>query len=146
MSDGLKVAYGNYLIPKEILQLIQLERNLTKENLSLDMIGFRPVTEPSPYSITSPDLIPFAESGGGGIHFGFLTDFHKTTDLMKASLVCISPTNDPPIRYDNFQRFIRLVFSVPHAEMLEQLSTISNKKQEKAILDEYIADLPFSWK
>ncbi|MEK3973538.1 hypothetical protein [Psychrobacillus sp. FSL K6-1267] len=83
MSDDLKVAYGNYLIPKEILQLIQLERNLTKENLSIDMIGFRPVTEPSPYSITPPDLILFAESGGGGIHFGFLTDFHKTTDLMK---------------------------------------------------------------
>lgn len=30
--------------------------------------------------------------------------------------------------------------------MLEQLSTISNKEQEKAILDEYIVDLPFSWK
>lgn len=74
------------------------------------MIEFRPVTEPSPYSITTPDLIPFA----------YLAD--------------------------NFQRFIRLVFSVPHAEMLEQLSTISNKEQEKAILDEFIANLPFSWK
>ncbi|MCM3357972.1 SMI1/KNR4 family protein [Psychrobacillus sp. MER TA 171] len=148
MSADLKEAYGNYLIPKEILQLIQLEENLNKEDLSLSMIGCIPATELSPYSITPPDLIPFAETGGDGIHFGFLTDFHKVGDVMEAAIVCISPTNAPPVRYlaNNFYEFISLVCSVPHVELLEQLATISNKEQEKAILEEYMSELPSSWK
>lgn len=148
MSDDLKGAYGNYSIPKEILELIELEGKLKEENLSLDMIGFIPATELSPYSITPPDLIPFAETGGGGIHFGFLTDFHKVANVMEAAIVCVSPTNDPPVRYlaNNFYEFISLVFSVPYVELLEQLATISIKEQEKAILDEYMAELPNSWK
>ena len=148
MSDDLKEVYGNYSIPKEILQLIQLEENLNKEDLSLSMIGFIPATELSPYSITPPDLIPFAESGGDGIHFGFLTDFQKVGDVMEAAIVCVSPTNDPPVRYvaNNFYEFIRLVFSVPYVELLEQLAIISNKEKEEAILAEYMTDLPSSWK
>ncbi|MER2007554.1 MAG: hypothetical protein ABS939_08885 [Psychrobacillus sp.] len=147
MSEELKEVYGKYLIPKEILQLIQLEENLNKEDLSLDMIGFRPAMELSPYSITPPDLIPFAETGGGGIHFGFLTDFQQIEDLMRASIVCVSPTNDPPIRYltNSFEEFINLVFSVPHAELLEQLSLYSTKEQEKVIVSEYMDELPSSW-
>ncbi len=45
------------------------------------MIGFRPSLQDDSYSITPPDLIPFANTGGDGIHFGFLTDFGSVSTL-----------------------------------------------------------------
>jgi hypothetical protein len=50
------------------------------------------------YFITPPDLITFISTGGDGIHFGFLTDFGQVEDLEEAYIVCVSPTNDPPLK------------------------------------------------
>ena len=120
MDDTLKSVYSSYEVPKEIHLLHALEEKLNKEGLSLDIIGFQPVTDLFIYHITPPDLIPFAHTGGAGIHFGFLTDFSEVRDLYDAPIVCVSPTNDPPIRYmaRNITEFLNLVASVPHAEML----------------------------
>ncbi|GGA23149.1 SMI1/KNR4 family protein [Psychrobacillus lasiicapitis] len=108
MVNELIEVYGTYSIPEEVYRLIQLEMNLQKEGLSLDTIGFIPITDYYYYSITPPDLIPFASTGGNGIHFGFLTDFHDVRVLKDAPIVCVSPTNDPPVRYiaRNFEEFI----------------------------------------
>ena len=60
-----------------IFKLIELEERLNKKEHSLDPIGFMPITQHFSYWITPPDVIPFAHTGGNGIHFGFLTDFGK---------------------------------------------------------------------
>ena len=99
MDDTLKSMYSFYDVPKEIHMLNTLEEKLNKEGLSLDIIGFQPVTDLFIYHITPPYLIPFAHTGGAGIHFGFLTEFSEVQDLYDAPIVCVSPTNDPPIRY-----------------------------------------------
>ena len=123
MDDNLKKIYGAYEIPDEVLKLCELEKELNEMDLSLDRIGFQPCSPDFTYSITPPDLIPFAHTGGGGIHFGFLTDFGVATTLNEAPIVCVSPTNDPPIRYmaSNITEFLNLVSSVSHAEILENI-------------------------
>ena len=119
----MKKIYGAYEIPDEVLKLNELEKELNAMDLSLDRIGFQPCSPDFTYSITPPDLIPFAHTGGGGIHFGFLTDFGAATTLTEAPVVCVSPTNDPQIRYmaGNITEFLNLISSVPHAEMLENI-------------------------
>lgn len=121
MDNRIRKMYGSYEIPDEIYKLYEFEAELNDIDLSLDIKGFRPSIHDDSYPITPPDLIPFANTGGDGIHFGFLTDFGKVPTLTEAPIVCVSPTNDPPIRYmaHNINEFLNLVSSVPHAEMLE---------------------------
>ena len=148
MDDTLKSIYGFYDVPKEIHMLHALEEKLNKEGLSLDIIGFRPVTDLFTYHITPPDLIPFANTGGAGIHFGFLTDFGQVQDLRDAPIVCVSPTNDPPIRYmaRNITEFLNLVASVPHAEMLEAFWSYDDETQIQKHIEEFQKDTPTDWK
>jgi len=72
------------------------------------------------YSMTPLDVIPFAGTGGNGIHFGFLTDFGNQKDLANAPIVCVSPTNDPPVKLiaRNLKDFLRIVVVVGLAELL----------------------------
>ena len=86
--------YGSLAIPDEILKLIRLEEDLQKEGKTLDTIGFVPIVTEFAYSITPIDVIPFAHTGGDGVHFGFLTDFGRVKNLNDAPIVCVSPTND----------------------------------------------------
>ncbi|MFJ5769289.1 hypothetical protein [Psychrobacillus sp. NPDC093180] len=144
MVNELKEIYGSYSIPKEVYRLIQLEIDLQKEGLSLATIGLIPIDDYFYYySITPPDLIPFASTGGNGIHFGFLTDFHEVLELKDAPIVCVSPTNDPPVRYvaKNFEEFMNLVVSVPYVEMLEQFCTVQDKDEMNEIIRENASDL-----
>lgn len=138
MENNLKGVYGSYSIPKEVSQLIQFEEGLQKDGLSLATIGLIPIVEPFFYAVTPPDLIPFAHTGGNGIHFGFLTDFNEVSDLMEAPIVCVSPTNDPRIRYvaRNFKEFMNLAVSVPYVEMLEQFWAIQDENQMNEIIRE----------
>lgn len=145
IDQSLKEAYGKYEIPEEILQLHQLESGLQRKGLSLAMIGLIPTDSYEPYSITPPDLIPIANTGGDGIHFGFLTDFGVVEHLSDAPIVCVTPTNDPPIRLiaRNIKAFMDLVASVRYVEDLEQWWGADN---ETTMLDqaaEYQADTPF---
>lgn len=147
MEDDLKKAYGSYDIPNEVYQLIKLEEELVKDGLTLATIGLIPSIEFEPYSITPPDLIPFASTGGDGIHFGFLTDFNEVPSLNVAPIVCVTPTNDPPIRYmaKNIREFLSLAASVPYVEMLESCWKFKDEKQMVDMFKEFESDTSASW-
>lgn len=146
--EELKELYGSYEIPREIHQLFQLEEEFAKKGLTLGQIGFQPINQFYPYAITPPDLIAFASTGGDGIHFGFLTDFHSVPDLNEAPIVCVTPTNDQPIRYmaRNIREFLDLAFSVPYVEMLETIWTFENEQQVQELATEFEKDTPRKWK
>ena len=138
----MKNEYGSLTIPKEVFMLIQLEEELAGEGETLDTIGFIPIVQEFAYPITPIDVIPFASTGGNGIHFGFLTDFGRITDLSEAPIVCVSPTNDPPIRLValTIREFLNMACSVPHVELIETCWPWSDKKMTESILEEYRSD------
>jgi hypothetical protein len=147
MDNSIREIYGSYEIPQEIYKLYELERELNYIDLSLYMIGFQPCVDDYFDPISPPDLIPFATTGGDGIYFGFLTDFGQVPTLIEAPIICISPTNDPPIRYiaDNIKDFLNLVSSVPHAEMLEGFWANSDESQIQQVIMEFVKDTPSDW-
>lgn len=148
MDNSIRKIYGSYEIPDEIYKLYELEKELNDIDLSLDIIGFQPCLHDYSYAITPPDLIPFANTGGDGIHFGFLTDFGQVPTLTEAPIVCVSPTNDPPIRYmaHNINEFLNLVLSVPHAEMLESFWSNPDEIHIQEEIMEFDKDTPPDWK
>lgn len=147
MEEMLKYEYGSYAIPEEVFKLMELEEKLNKKGQSLDTIGFMPITHHFSYSITPPDLIPFAHTGGNGIHFGFLTDFGNIKDLNEAPIVCVAPTDDPPVRYlaRNIKEFLNLASSVPHVEMLESFWPCNNASSMEAIQNEFLSYSDVEW-
>lgn len=136
---GKKIEGTHYKLPEEIQQLFQLEEELQKQDLSLSQIGLIPDLDNTPYFITPPDLIPFASTGGDGIHFGFLTDFSTVPNLEEAPIVCVTPTNDPPIRYiaRNIREFLQLAYSVPYVELLEMIWELEEEAQVEEALKEF---------
>ncbi len=148
MDDSLRESYGAYEVPDEVYRLFDLERELNSMDLTLDSIGFQPCFHNFSYSITPPDLIPFAHTGGDGTHFGFLTDFGEAPNLMEAPIVCVSPTNDPPIRYmaQNLHEFLDLVSSVPHADILESIWTNPEEKHIQKVIAEFSEYDTAEWK
>ncbi|MGE6488649.1 hypothetical protein [Paenisporosarcina sp. NPDC076898] len=147
-DEVLKDLYGSYEIPREIHQLFQLEEEFAKNGLSLAQIGFQPINQFDSYAITPPDLIAFASTGGDGIHFGFLTDFHSVSNLNEAPIVCVTPTNDQRIRYmaRNLREFLDLAFSVLYVEMLETIWTFENEQQVQELATEFGKDTPRKWR
>jgi hypothetical protein len=147
MDKSIREIYGSYKIPEEVFKLYELERELTEIDLSLYIIGLQPCLHDYLDPISPPDLIPFAATGGDGIFFGFLTDFGQVPTLTEAPIVCISPTNDPPIRYiaDNIKEFFDLVSSVPHAEMLEGFWANPNEMYIQQVMVEFVKDTPTDW-
>ncbi|NMO96456.1 hypothetical protein [Paenibacillus lemnae] len=121
MDTSLLAAYGSYKVPEIIVSLHTLDKHFLDRGFSMDLISFRLANSYFPYSITPPDLIPIADTGGAGIHFGFLTDFGRVKHLEDAPIVCVTPTDDPPLRLvaRNIVEFMDLIVSVPHAECLE---------------------------
>jgi hypothetical protein len=148
MDNSIREIYGSYEIPKEVYKLYELERELSEIDLSLYMIGLQPCLHDYTDPISPPDLIPFATTGGDGIYFGFLTDFGQVPTLTEAPIVCVSPTNDPPIRYiaDNIKDFLNLVSSVPHAEMLEGFWSNYVENHIQQVIIEFVQDTPSDWK
>jgi len=142
MARMMKNEYGTLAIPEEVFMLIRLEEELEREGESLDTIGLIPIVQEFAYPITPIDVIPFANTGGNGIHFGFLTDFGRITNLNKAPIVCVSPTNDPPIRLvaSTIREFLNMASSVPHVELIETCWPWSDKDMTESILEEYRSD------
>lgn len=68
----------------------------------------------SPY-----DVIPFANIGCDGIHYGFITDFGMVSDLENAFIACISPMDDfdahIKIVARNIREFVSLVCTMKSA-------------------------------
>jgi hypothetical protein len=130
--------YGKYPIPQAIKQLADLANMLEQEGYSLDPYlhirleeyGFR-------YHITPLDLIPFMSTGGDGIHFGFLTEFGAVKHLEEAYIVCVSPTNDPPLRVvaRHLRDFLRLVCTFGDAELVEGLNTVKTEQDFRRFLE-----------
>lgn len=87
------IELGEYVLPPI---LFELENYITNHNL-YTMSGFM-ISYSGRYNVTPLDAIPFARTGGAGIHFGFLTDFGNIKSLEHAPIVIIAPTDDPPIR------------------------------------------------
>jgi hypothetical protein len=148
MEDVIREIYGSYEIPEEVNKLYELERELNDIDLSLYIIGLQPCLHDYDDPISPPDLIPFANTGGDGIYFGFLTDFGRVPTLKEAPIVCVSPTNDPPLRYiaDNIKEFFHLVSSVPHAEMLEGFWANPEEAYIQQAIMEFVKDTPSDWK
>jgi hypothetical protein len=107
-----KVNYGKYDIPPTMKVLLEMDKELKKQNLSIyDGLHFYPVTGGARYFNTPSDVIPFGYIGADGIHYGFLTDFGSVTDLENAPIVCVSPMDfDQPARIiaNNIREFLRV--------------------------------------
>jgi hypothetical protein len=142
MERMMRNEYGTLAIPEEVFMLIRLEEELVREGKSLDTIGLIPIVQEFAYPITPIDVIPFANTGGNGIHFGFLTDFGQITNLNKAPIVCVSPTNDPPIRLvaPTIREFLNMASSVPHVELIETCWPWNDKDMTESILEDYRSD------
>ncbi len=113
---------NNVIIPEIIFKLKQIDDHYS-EKFGLETLGFHIDLESADYDLTPPDLISFAWTGGDGIHFGFLTDFSELKDLTQAYIVCVSPTNDPPIKIvaRNINEFLIIVCQLKDAEALDDL-------------------------
>ena len=133
MQPSLKAAYGACKIPDIIHRLTVLNNDFIRHGLDMGFIGFRLLDDYEPHFITPPDLIPFADTGGDGIHFGFLTDFGAVHRLEDAPVVCVTPTNDPPIRLiaRNIVDFLDLMVSVPYTENLEAWWSCEQEEEQR---------------
>lgn len=140
-------AYGSYAVPETVRRLYRLEEELQRSGLSLALIGLQPLDRYFHCSATPPDVIPFALTGGPGVHFGFLTEFGEADSLEEAPIVCVSPTNDPPVRLiaRHFREFADLVSSVPYAEDLEQWWSCGDEQRMAAELEAWESDWPQEW-
>jgi hypothetical protein len=115
-SNAQDQFFGNHKKPELLIQLEQAQNN----GESWEYLGFY-IDYDIHYTTTPLDIIPFAGTGGNGIHFGFLTDFKDSINLDNAPIVCISPSNDPPIKLvaKNLSDFLRLVVVIGEAEFLD---------------------------
>jgi len=111
---------GDYEIPATIGELEVIAKEFD-EFYGLFALGFYIEVDRVRYAITPADAIPFAWTGGDGIHFCFLTDFGRVTDLSEAPIICSSPTNDPPLTLvaANLREFLGIVCRIKQAESLD---------------------------
>jgi hypothetical protein len=117
---------GRYREPASLRALRGLRDRCAKDGLDFELIGLRlPNGEDYRYPDTPPDLLPFACTGGDGIHFGVLTDFGTARALDRAPIVCVSPTNDPAVTLvaANIKEFLAVVCRLGDAEALDGMPT-----------------------
>ncbi|MEK4439009.1 hypothetical protein [Paenibacillus sp. FSL K6-2862] len=106
---------SEYKKPKLLQQLMEWERSFAHEVEYLE--------EPSGlflgldysqdgYFCTPVDSIPFARTGGDGIHFALLTDFGGVKDLEEAVVIRVSPMDTERVRIiaNNINDFFALHF------------------------------------
>lgn len=117
-SNSQDIFFGDY---KKPLLLKKLEEYQKAEGQTWEWLGFY-IEYDHHYTTTPLDVIPFAGTGGNGIHFGFLTNFGTTKDLDNAPIVCVSPSNDPPVKLvaKNLTDFLSLTIAVGEAEFLDE--------------------------
>lgn len=117
--ENLPSHYGSYEVPATLRRLFELERELQQEDTSLEKaLAFMLLEEDMRYINTPLDVIPFANTGMDGIHYGFLTDFGQVSNLEHAWIVTVSPMNfDAPVWpiASNLHEFLRAVYTDPSA-------------------------------
>lgn len=103
-SNAQDLFFGDYKKPELLIKL----EDFQSKGTTWEHLGFY-IDFDHHYSITPLDVIPFAGTGGNGIHFGFLTDFGNAKDLENAPIVLISPSNDPPLKLvaNNIKDFLK---------------------------------------
>ncbi len=125
-----KIELGKYKIPI----IIQKIKNFISTNNLYDFFGFR-LTFDFRYNITPLDIVPFAYTGGNGIHFGFLTDFGLVNSLDDAPIVIIAPTYDPPIRLvaKNLLDFLTYFPTIYDAEdlLIDDINMLNKSSNER---------------
>lgn len=106
---------SNYKTPKLLQQLVEWERSFAHEVEYLGeptglFLGLDYSQEG--YFCTPVDSIPFARSGGDGIHFALLTDFGLVKDLEEALVIRVSPMDNERVRIiaNNINDFFALHF------------------------------------
>ncbi|WP_139135253.1 hypothetical protein [Roseivirga sp. 4D4] len=141
-SNSQDFFFGEYEKP-DLLQKLEEYQNIRGQ--TWEWLGFY-IEYDHHHSMTPLDVIPFAGTGGDGIHFGFLTDFGTVKDLSNAPIVCVSPSNDPPIRLvaQNLTDFLGLVLTIGEAEFLDDDYT--SDEQIKAQLQEWDEVSEVDWK
>jgi len=131
--------YGKYKLPKELIEFKNFEDELEKEGLSLEQLIFYFIEEEPNfyYPITPFDCIPFCTNYGDGTHYCFLTEFGQVENLSEAPIICVTPTNDPPIRLmaRNIKEFIQLICSVPDMDQMESWWDSSEDKRKRDLQD-----------
>jgi hypothetical protein len=116
----VELNYGKYPVPKTLMQVIELKKDLNEKGLLPfgDLLGYYFAVEDldSRYLNTPLDLIAFARPGVDGIHYGFLTDFGLVEDLEEAYIVRVTPMDfDDPVKIvaRNLRDFMRMVCYSP---------------------------------
>lgn len=139
-SNAQDLFFGDYDKPE---LLIKLEEYQAKGN-SWEHLGFY-IDFDHHYAMTPLDVIPFAGTGGDGIHFGFLTDFGNEKDLENAPIVLVSPSNDPPLKLvaNNLRDFLKIVMAIGDAEFLDE--DYNSEEEVKTRLTEWDAVSEKDW-
>ncbi|WP_144528127.1 hypothetical protein [Peribacillus simplex] len=133
---------GKYLkMPPTFEKLQKLEKVIEKEGYSLDSdLSLCLQLDFPHYEITPYDVLPFANIGCDGIHYGFLTDFGMVSDLENAFIVCISPMDDfdshIKIVARNIREFVSLVCTMKGAAEISNFNIIKEEDQYIRLLKE----------
>ncbi|CAM4310983.1 hypothetical protein FHS16_000720 [Paenibacillus endophyticus] len=104
--------YGDYAVPLTVSRLYELETEFggameAELGLLMQKHDFR-------YPSTPPDFIPFASSGGDGIHYCFVTDFGMAADLEQAFIAAVSPMDSDSgiwLVARNINDFLRMIYT-----------------------------------
>lgn len=108
----------NYQMPEIINELIELQDRKIYDGEEFEFwIDFHSNFR---HSICPIDAIPFASTGNNGIHFAFLTDFGRNSNLNEAPIICVAPSYDPPVNIVayNLKDFLGIVTTIENSTLL----------------------------
>ncbi|PYE47832.1 hypothetical protein HUB98_24590 [Paenibacillus barcinonensis] len=124
---------SDYKIPELLQEMMVWEQTIKHEVPYLETpTGYFLQFDPHDHGgyLSSPaDAIVFANTGMGGIHFSFLTDFGHASDLSLAPIICVDPMafgHYARIVASNIREFFALGFS-GHEDLL--LNEFESKQQ-----------------
>ncbi|MBK8671350.1 MAG: hypothetical protein IPN89_18670 [Saprospiraceae bacterium] len=104
-NEGLEVRFGKYSIPNELHDILLAHR---EGKIDTSTLGFE-ITFNTYYTVSPFDCINFAQTGGDGDHFAFLTDFEHHDNIYECPIVFICPMDDEDTHFlfaKNFKDFL----------------------------------------
>lgn len=120
-------------LPRTLWKLLDFEITLIEQGTSLDEgLGLRFADKSMAYDLTPYDVLPFADIGMDGIHYGLLADFGKVTDLEQAFVVCVNPVdpdNSVKLVARNPKEFIDLLYTVKDAAVIANSTYFEEEEQ-----------------
>ncbi|MFN8338959.1 MAG: hypothetical protein U0T36_08050 [Saprospiraceae bacterium] len=108
---------GKYSLPYEIEMLSNADKN---QLIDLSTVGFY-FDSFLPLDYNPIDIIPFANTGGDGCFFAFLTDYQFYVSIYDCPIVFISPSDGDEMNFlfaENFKDFLRIMISIFSAEII----------------------------